>query len=82
MSTAMLMKTNLKLLRLPTIAAEWEKLGREATTRNETYEQYLLKSTELELTARQSKALQDRIKQGSFPSSHFIDTIVCIRLCK
>jgi len=74
MSNAMLMKTNLKLLRLPTIAAEWEKLGREATTRNETYEQYLLKLTELELSARQSKALQTRIKQASFPIIKDFDT--------
>jgi DNA replication protein DnaC len=73
-SVPLLLKTNLKLLRLPTIAAEWEKLGREAAAGNESYEQYLLRLTELEVVARQTKTLQTRIKQASFPTAKDFDT--------
>ena len=44
-----LLQTNLKMLRLPTIGAEFEKLSREAAAENQTYGQYLLQLTELEL---------------------------------
>src|SRR5436190_13431782 len=74
LSVPLLLKTNLKLLRLPTMAAEWEKLGREAAASNENYEQYLLRLTELEVVARQSNALQARIKQAAFPTSKDFDT--------
>ena len=36
----LLLKTNLKQLRLPTMVAEFEKLSREAASANETYQQY------------------------------------------
>ena len=48
----MLLKTNLKQLRLPTMWAEFEKLAREAAAGNEDYQQYLLRLTELELATR------------------------------
>lgn len=63
----MLLKANLKQLRLPTILAEYEKLAREATASNQTFEQYLLRLTELEVAARQSNALTSRIHNASFP---------------
>jgi hypothetical protein len=37
----LLLKANLKQLRLPTMLAEFEKLGREAAQANEDYVQYL-----------------------------------------
>ena len=43
----LLIKTNLKQLRLPAICAEFEKLAREAAGSNESYEQFLLRLTEL-----------------------------------
>jgi DNA replication protein DnaC len=64
---ALLLKTNLKQLRLPTICAEFEKLAREAGTANESYEQYLLRLTELEVAARSANALQARIRSANFP---------------
>ena len=44
---SLLLKSNLKQLRLPTIAAEFEKLAREAASADEGHEQYLLRLTEL-----------------------------------
>lgn len=63
----LLLKANLKQLRLPTMHAEFEKLAREAASANQTFEQYLLRLTELEVTARASNALASRIKQAQFP---------------
>jgi len=63
----LLLRANLKQLRLPTIGAEFEKLAREATASNQTFEHYLLRLTELELATRQSNALATRIRQADFP---------------
>jgi DNA replication protein DnaC len=64
---SLLLKTNLKQLRLPTICAEFEKLAREAGAANEGYEQYLLRLTELEVAARSTNALAARIRAAGFP---------------
>lgn len=69
-----LLKANLKQLRLPTISAEFEKLAREAADTNESFEQYLLRLTELEVAARAGNARQARIKQASFPVQKDFDT--------
>ena len=71
---AMLVKANLKHLRLPTMHAEFEKLAREAASANESYEQYLLRLTELEVTNRAANVLQARIKQADFPTIKDFDT--------
>src|SRR3954453_96692 len=72
--TALLLKTNLKQLKLPTISAEWEKLAREAAERNEPYEAFLLRLTELEVAARASNALTARIRAAAFPVAKDFDT--------
>ena len=69
-----LLRTNLKLLRLPTIGAEFEKLSREAAAENQSYGQYLLQLTELELATRQANALASRIKQAGFPVHKDLDS--------
>jgi len=73
-TSAMLLKTNLKRLRLPTISAKFQALAREAAAANEDYAQYLLRLTELEVAARQSNALKARIKQAGFPVHKDFDT--------
>jgi DNA replication protein DnaC len=73
-TTSLLLKGNLKQLRLPTMSAEFEKLGREAAAANETYEQYLLRLTELEVAARSANALAARIKQAAFPAQKDFDS--------
>lgn len=70
----MLLRTNLKQLRLPTMNAEFAKLAREAASANEGYERYLLRLTELEVAARHANALAARIKQAGFPVMKDFDT--------
>ena len=73
-ASTLLVKANLKQLRLPTIHAEFEKLAREAASANETYEQYLLRLTELEVASRAANVLQARIKAANFPVHKDLDT--------
>ncbi len=63
----LLLQSNLKQLRLPTMNAEFEKLAHEAASSDQTFEQYLLQLTELEVAARSTNALTSRIKQAQFP---------------
>src|SRR5262245_47426125 len=70
----LLLKSNLKQLRLPTMAAEFEKLAREAAGANEGYEQYLLRLSELEVATRGANAVQARIRQADFPVHKDLDT--------
>lgn len=70
----LLLKANLKQLRLPTIHTEFAALAREAATANENYEQYLLRLTELEVAARAANVLKARIKQAGFPVQKDSDT--------
>ena len=70
----LLLKTNLKHLRLPTMNAEFAALAREAATANENYEQYLLRLTEVEVAARAANVLKARIKQAHFPAAKDFDS--------
>ncbi len=54
--------------------AEWEKLAREATNKNEAYESYLLRLTEAEVTTRSANALAARIRAAGFPVVKDFDT--------
>ena len=73
-NTHLLLRTNLKQLKLPTMGAEFEKLAREAAAANEVYEQYLLRLTELEVAARSANAVHTRIKSAGFPVLKDFDT--------
>jgi DNA replication protein DnaC len=73
-TTPLLLKANLKQLRLPTMLAEWEKLAREAAAKNEAYENYLLRLTEAEVTTRSANALSARIRAAGFPVIKDFDT--------
>jgi len=70
----MLLKSNLKQLRLPTMKAEYDKLAKEASCENATYEQYLLRLTELEVATRAANTLKNRIKQATFPAHKDFET--------
>lgn len=70
----MLLRVNLKQLKLPAMGAEYEKLAREAADANEDYEHYLLRLTELEIAARASNAVQARIRAAGFPVTKDFDT--------
>ena len=73
-ATPLLLKVNLKQLKLPTMLSEWEKLAREAAAKNEAYESYLLRLTEAEVTTRSANALAARIRAASFPVVKDFDT--------
>ena len=69
-TTPILLKSNLKQLKLATMLCEWEKLAREAAANNEAYESYLLRLTEAEVTTRSANALAARIRGPRNTSSH------------
>ena len=73
-NTHMLLRSNLEQLKLPTRGAEFDKRAREAAAANEGYEQYLLRLTELEVSARASNAVQARIRAAGFPVAKDLDT--------
>ena len=62
-----LLKTQLRQLRLPTMGREFEKLARDAASGNQTFAQFLLRLTELELAARATNAVATRIKDAGVP---------------
>src|SRR6476660_3122767 len=70
----LIMKTNLRHLKLPTMLSEYEKLAREAATGNEPYDGYLLRLTELEVAARAANAVAGRIRAAGFPVLKEFDT--------
>ncbi|MFO0806003.1 MAG: ATP-binding protein [Gemmataceae bacterium] len=73
-TNALLLKANLRQLKLPTMHAEWEKLAREAAGRDEPYDEYLLRLTELEVAARTANAIAARIRTAGFPVLKEFDT--------
>jgi DNA replication protein DnaC len=73
-ATPLLLKVNLKQLKLPTMLAEHEKLAREAADADEPYDSYLLRLTEVELATRSANALTNRIRAAGFPVLKDFDT--------
>jgi DNA replication protein DnaC len=69
-----LLKVNFKQLRLPTMLAEFEQLAREAADANQSFLEFLLRLTELEVSARTANALAARIKQAGFPTGKGLET--------
>jgi DNA replication protein DnaC len=69
-----LLKARLRQLHLPTMGAEFEKLARDAVATNQTFVEFLLRLTELELAARDAGAVARRIKNAGFPVLKDFDT--------
>ena len=72
--TTELLKTQFRQLRLPTMGQEFERLARDAASTNQTFEQFLLRLTEIELSARAPNAVTTRIKNAEFPVEKDFDT--------
>ena len=72
--TTMLLDANLKMLRLPMMLAEHEKLARGAAESDEPYHADLLRLTELEVAARTANAIAARIRAAGFPVHEEFDT--------
>ena len=69
-----LLKTHFRQLRLPTMSKEFEKLARDAAAGNQTFTQFVLRLTEIELAARAANAVTTRIKNAGFPVLKDFDT--------
>lgn len=54
--------------------AEFAKLSREAADADKSYEQYLLRLSEMEVAARSANAIGARIKAAGFPVLKDLDT--------
>jgi DNA replication protein DnaC len=72
--TIELLKTHFRQLRLPTMGREFETLARDAATTNQTFAQFLLRLTEIELAGRAANAVTTRIKNAEFPVLKDFDT--------
>ena len=63
-----LLKAQLRQLRLPTMGREFEKLARDAAATNQTFAQFLLRLTELELATRATNAVARGSRTPGFRS--------------
>jgi DNA replication protein DnaC len=72
--TTELLQAQLRQLRLPTMVREFERLARDAASSNQTFAQFLLRLTELELAARAANAVTTRIKDAGFPVEKDFDS--------
>jgi DNA replication protein DnaC len=70
---ALLLKSNLKALKLPTMLAEHDKLAREAGEQDESYHAYLLRLTELEVATRTANATAAGVRAAAFPVPKELD---------
>lgn len=74
MTTELLLDHYSKQLRVPTIAAQYRSLAREAEERNLSYEEYLLALFEAESDSREENQRQRRLKQAAFPVQKTLDS--------
>jgi len=64
----------LKQLRLPTVAANYAKLAKEAASQAQSYEEYLWVLLHQEANQRDVNRRKRRIKEAKFPLMHTLDT--------
>ena len=67
MSTPLLLSSHLKTLRLPTMLRELPAVVRQSTEADHSFEAFLERLSELEVNARQAKAIDRRLRQAGFP---------------
>lgn len=65
----MLLRNYLRMLRLPTMLAEYQTLGRQCAEAGLGYEAFLERLAEREVSARNIRATERRLKQGDFPAN-------------
>jgi DNA replication protein DnaC len=71
--STVLLKHHLKLLKLPTMNAECEKIAARAAQDNGDHLAFLLQLCELELIERERKAAERRLKAARFPAHKLLD---------
>jgi DNA replication protein DnaC len=70
----LLLEHYLKQLRLPTMVREYRKLGEQCAKEGATFEVFLLRLVESEMTDRERRATERRIKAAKFPVSKSLET--------
>ena len=68
MKSHVLLESYCKMLKLPTVAREYSRLARQCAQENRGYAAFLQNLLELEVQARQTKAVKRRIKEAGFPA--------------
>lgn len=71
--STVLLKHHLKVLKLPTMQSECEKLAARAAQDNADHLAFLLQLCELELLERERKAAERRLKAARFPNHKLLD---------
>jgi DNA replication protein DnaC len=69
-----LLEHHLKLLRLPTILREYDRVARQCAAESIDYPRYLLRMTELELLERERRSTERRVRQAKFPVTKSLDS--------
>lgn len=72
--STVLLEHHLKLLKLPTMKNEYKVLAQRCAKDNSDYATYLLRLVEREVTERQHRAMERRIKAAKFPVIKTIDS--------
>lgn len=72
--STVLLEHHLKLLKLPTMKNEYKVLAQRCAKDNSDYATYLLRLVEREVTERQYRAMERRIKAAKFPVIKTIDS--------
>jgi DNA replication protein DnaC len=72
--SVVLLHHHLKASRLPTVAAECEKVAAQAALDSADHLAYLLRLTELELLEREKRAAERRVKAARFPTIKTLET--------
>lgn len=70
----LLLKSYLRRLRLPTIAANYQKIAEESLTGKKDYADYLCALMEQEVANREANALRNRLSAARFPVIKGLDT--------
>ncbi len=69
-----LLEHHLKVLKLPTFLAEYERQAREGAAEGIDHPRYLLRLAELELIERERRLVDRRIRAAKFPAVKNLDT--------
>ena len=71
--STVLLKHHLKILKLPTIHAQCERIAERSAADNADHLAFLLQLCELELIERERKAAERRLKAAHFPAHKLLD---------
>ena len=69
-----LLAHHLKALKLPTFLREYDKVARQCATEGVDHVRYLLRLVELELSERERRTVERRIKEARFPAVKSLDS--------